>query len=88
MLEVAAPGLLVVKHHSGEEAGKFVNVVLLEGDLIKVIDEYASNEYRSVRNCFPHSWVLPCPPPGRIPSTFWSASPFRCVSTGAVDACW
>ncbi len=44
VLEVAAPGLLVVKHHSGEEAGKFVNVVLLEGDLIKVIDEYASNE--------------------------------------------
>ncbi len=42
VLEVAAPGLLVVKHHSGDEAGKFVNVVLLEGDLIKLVDEHAS----------------------------------------------
>jgi hypothetical protein len=43
VLEVAAPGLLVVKHHSGEEAGKFVNVTVLEGDQIKVIDEQASS---------------------------------------------
>lgn len=42
VLEVAAPGLLVVKHHRGEEAGKFVNVAVLEGDQIKVIDERAS----------------------------------------------
>jgi hypothetical protein len=38
VLEVAAPGLLVVKHHRGE-AGKFVNVAVIEGDQIKVIDE-------------------------------------------------
>jgi hypothetical protein len=43
VLEVAAPGLLVVKHHSSEEAGKFVNVAVLEGDQIKVIDELASS---------------------------------------------
>ena len=43
VLEVAAPGLLVVKHHSGEEAGKFVNVAVLEGDQIKVVDEHASS---------------------------------------------
>jgi hypothetical protein len=43
VLEVAAPGLLVVKHHSGEEAGKFVNVAVLEGDQIKVVDEQASS---------------------------------------------
>ncbi len=43
VLEVTAPGLLVVKHHSGEEAGKFVNVTVLEGDEIKVIDEDASS---------------------------------------------
>jgi len=43
VLEVAAPGLLVVKHHSGEEAGKFINVAVLEGDQIKVVDEYALN---------------------------------------------
>ena len=42
VLEVAAPGLLVVKHHRGE-AGKFVNMAVLEGDQIKVIDEQASS---------------------------------------------
>jgi len=41
VLEVAAPGLLVVKHHRGE-TGKFVNVAVLEGDQVKVIDEQAS----------------------------------------------
>ena len=42
VLEVVAPGLLVVKHHR-REGGKFVNVVVLEGDQVKVIDEQASN---------------------------------------------
>lgn len=42
VLEVAAPGLLVVKHHRGE-AGKFVNVAVLEGDQVKLIDEQASS---------------------------------------------
>jgi hypothetical protein len=42
VLEVAAPGLLVIKHHRGE-VGKFVNVAVLEGDQIKVIDEQASS---------------------------------------------
>jgi len=41
VLEVAAPGLLVIKHQRGE-AGKFVNVAVLEGDQVKVIDERAS----------------------------------------------
>jgi hypothetical protein len=39
VVEVAAPGLIVVKHHRGEEGGKFVNVAVLEGDQVKVIDE-------------------------------------------------
>jgi hypothetical protein len=43
VLEVAAPGLLVVKHRQGEQAGKFVNVAVLEGDEIKVVDERASS---------------------------------------------
>src|SRR5262249_31300598 len=30
VVEVAAPGLLVVKHHRGEEIGKFVNVAVIE----------------------------------------------------------
>jgi sensor domain DACNV-containing protein len=41
VLEVAAPGLLVIKHHRGD-GGKFVNVAVLEGDEIKMIDEHAS----------------------------------------------
>ncbi|PYR42461.1 MAG: hypothetical protein DMF95_28265 [Acidobacteria bacterium] len=43
VVEVAAPGLLVLKHHRGEESGKFVNVAVLEGDQIKVVDERASS---------------------------------------------
>jgi len=42
VLEVAAPGLLVVKHHQ-DGGGKFVNVAVLEGDQIKIIDEGASS---------------------------------------------
>jgi hypothetical protein len=42
VLEVAAPGLLVVKHHR-TEGSKFVNVAVLEGDQIKVVDEKASS---------------------------------------------
>jgi hypothetical protein len=42
VVEVIEPGLIVVKHRRSREAGKFVNVVVLEGDRIKVIDEKAS----------------------------------------------
>ncbi len=44
VLEVAAPGLLVIKHHSGEVAGKFVNVAVLEGDQIKLVDQRVSSQ--------------------------------------------
>jgi Probable sensor domain DACNV len=43
VVEVAAPGLLVVKHHWGDDTGKFVNVAVLEGDQIKVVDERATS---------------------------------------------
>jgi hypothetical protein len=43
VLEVASPGLLVIKHHRGDVAGKFVNVAVLEGDRFKVVDERASS---------------------------------------------
>jgi sensor domain DACNV-containing protein len=43
VLEVASPGLLVIKHHRGDESGKFVNVVVLEGDRLKIVDERTSN---------------------------------------------
>jgi hypothetical protein len=38
VIEVVAPGLLVIKQRSGEGAGKFINVAVLEGDQIKLID--------------------------------------------------
>ena len=43
VLEVAAPGLLVIKHQRGEESGKFVNVAVLEGDQVKIVNEEASS---------------------------------------------
>lgn len=39
VLEVVAPGLLVVKHSRGEETEKFVNIAVLQGDEIKMVDE-------------------------------------------------
>ncbi len=42
VVEVIEPGLIVVKHRRSRDATKFVNVVVLEGDRIKVIDEKAS----------------------------------------------
>jgi hypothetical protein len=42
VVEVSAPGLIVIKHHSREMAGKFVNVAVLEGDQVKIIDERAA----------------------------------------------
>ena len=42
VLEVVEPGLLVIKHHRGEQSGKYVNVAVLEGDQIKIVDEGAS----------------------------------------------
>jgi hypothetical protein len=38
VVEVIDPGLLVIKHRRGLESGKFVNVAVLEGDQIKVLD--------------------------------------------------
>jgi hypothetical protein len=42
VLEVTAPGLLVVKHSRGEGSGKFVNVAVLEGDQIKLLSQEAA----------------------------------------------
>ncbi|HEY0080653.1 MAG TPA: hypothetical protein VGB73_18760 [Pyrinomonadaceae bacterium] len=39
VLEVVDPGLLVVKYRRGHETGKFINVVVLKGDQIKMVDE-------------------------------------------------
>lgn len=41
VLEVIAPGLLVVKHSRAADSGKFVNVAVVEGDQIKVLSQEA-----------------------------------------------
>jgi hypothetical protein len=38
VLEVVSPGVIVVKHRRSEDTRKFVNVVVLDGDQIKMID--------------------------------------------------
>jgi hypothetical protein len=43
VLEIVEPALLVVKHHRGERTGKYVNVAVLEGDEVKLVDETASS---------------------------------------------
>lgn len=39
VLEVVEPGLLVIKYRRRQDQGKYVNVVVLKGDQIKVVDE-------------------------------------------------
>ncbi len=43
VLENVEPGLLVVKHHRGEPSAKYVNVAVLSGDQVKLVDESASD---------------------------------------------
>jgi hypothetical protein len=43
VLEVVAPGLLVIKHRRSSESTKFVNLAVLEGDQIKVIKHDAES---------------------------------------------
>lgn len=47
VLEVIEPGMLVVKHRRVEGFGKFVNVAVLKGDQVKIVNE----ESRKVRDC-------------------------------------
>ena len=44
VLEVAAPGLLVVKEHRGGEQTKYANIAVLEADQVKIVDERASSK--------------------------------------------
>jgi DNA integrity scanning protein DisA with diadenylate cyclase activity len=39
VLEVVEPGLLVIKHRRVDGFGKFVNVAVLQGDSIKIVDD-------------------------------------------------
>jgi len=42
VIEVVAPGMLVIKHGPSEPSRKFVNVAVLEGDQIKMVGDRAS----------------------------------------------
>ena len=44
VLEIVTPGLLVVKYSRHEATGKFVNIAVLEGDQLKVIDQKAASQ--------------------------------------------
>lgn len=43
VLEVIEPGLLVVKHRRIKGFGKFINVAVLKGDQVKIIDEHSKS---------------------------------------------
>jgi hypothetical protein len=43
VLEVIEPGLLVIKFRRGQESSKFVNVAVLKGDQIKIVDEQGTS---------------------------------------------
>ena len=47
VVEVTEPGLLVVKHPRADGFGKFVNVAILRGDLLQVVD----NDNHGVADC-------------------------------------
>ena len=47
VLEVIEPGMLVIKHRRVDGFGKFVNVAVLKGDQVKIINE----ESGTVRDC-------------------------------------
>jgi len=44
VLEVVAPGLLVVKHRSHEDSAKFRNVAVFEGDEVKLLSRVGAEE--------------------------------------------
>ncbi len=70
VVEAAAPGLIVVKYQSGGASGKFVNVAVLEGDQVKLVNRHPSGvpNYPSLLNSLlgfdsSNSWM-------RAPSIF------------------
>jgi hypothetical protein len=42
VVEVSEPGLIVVKHHRGDDRAKYANLAVLEGDRVRFVDEQAS----------------------------------------------
>jgi hypothetical protein len=62
VIEVVASGLLVIKQR-GEPFGKFINVAVIEGDQIKIVDERTANlpECPGVLKSFMHADVFDQP---------------------------
>lgn len=62
VLEVVEPGLLVAKHRRADGFGKFVNVAVLRGDQIRVVDEQTQGlaDYPALQLSLP---PIPCPGP-------------------------
>ncbi|MDJ0364075.1 hypothetical protein QMK33_02840 [Hymenobacter sp. H14-R3] len=60
VLEVVEPGLLVAKHRRADGFGKFINVAVLRGDQIRVVDEDTMGlaDYPTLRESLP---AIPCP---------------------------
>lgn len=42
VVEIAGPGVVVIKRRPSQQSRKFINVAVLEGDQIKIVDERAS----------------------------------------------
>ena len=43
VIEVAEPGLLVIKQNRGSELAKYANLAVLQGDRVRIVDEHASS---------------------------------------------
>ena len=56
VLEVVEPGLLVAKHRRADGFGKFVNVAVLRGDHVRVVDEETQGlaDYPALRASLPN----------------------------------
>ena len=69
VLEVVEPGLLVAKHRRADGFGKFVNVAVLRGDHVRVVDEEAQGlaDYPVLRESLPAIPQL-LAAPGRAPT--------------------
>jgi len=44
VLEVFAPGLLAIKRSRSQASGKYVNIAVIQGDEVKILDERAATE--------------------------------------------
>ena len=86
VLEVVAPGLLVVKHRIHEDSPKFRNVAVFEGEQVKILSQEAAPEADYPELLRP--LLGPESAPGRTsPSTSCCGSPSPCARTSAGAPC-